>query len=147
MHYPTAEEELEILRRVESNIFEQKQKVVNIEDIRYIQKLSEKVYIDESVKKYIISIVSATRNISKVIRPELTKYVSNGASTRASIAFMEAGKALALINGRTYVTPDDIKSLSYSILRHRIQLNFEAIADEISVETIINAIINSIKTP
>ena len=60
---------------------------------------------------------------------------------------MEAGKALALINGRTYVTPDDIKSLSYSILRHRISLNFEAIADEVQVETIIDAIIGSIKAP
>ena len=60
---------------------------------------------------------------------------------------MEASKALALINGRTYVTPDDIKSLSYSILRHRITLNFEAIADEVQVETIIDAIIASIKAP
>ena len=60
---------------------------------------------------------------------------------------MEASKALALINGRTYVTPDDIKALSYSILRHRITLNFEAMADEIQVETIIDAIISSIKVP
>ena len=71
----------------------------------------------------------------------------NGASTRGSIAFMEAGKALALINGRTYVTPDDIKNLSYRILRHRITLSFEAMVDEIQVETIIDEIISSIKTP
>ena len=89
----------------------------------------------------------STRNASKVIDPNLAKYVTNGASTRASIAFMEAGKALALINGRTYVTPDDIKALSYSILRHRISLNFEALADEVKVETIIDAIISSIKVP
>ena len=122
-------------------------KVVSIKDIKYLQELCQKVYIDESVKKYLISIVYATRNAAKVIKPELAKYVTNGASTRASIAFMEAGKALALINGRTYVTPDDIKSLSYSILRHRISLNFEAIADEVQVETIIDAIIGSIKAP
>ena len=60
---------------------------------------------------------------------------------------MEAGKALALINGRTYVTPDDIKSLSYGILRHRISLSFEAIADDVKVEKIIDAIIGSIKAP
>ena len=89
----------------------------------------------------------ATRNASKVIKPELAKYVTNGASTRASIAFMEASKALALINGRTYVTPDDIKALSYSILRHRISLSFEAIADGVQVEEIIDAIIASIKAP
>lgn len=147
LHYPTSNEELEILNRIEKNVFEDGKKVVGIKEIKYLQELSKKVYIDEAVKKYIISIVYATRNPSKVIRPELAKYVTNGASTRASISFMEAGKALALINRRTYVTPDDIKALSYSILRHRISLNFEAIADEVQVETIIDAIINSIKAP
>lgn len=147
LHYPKLNEELEILNRVEKNVFEDVKKVVGIEEIKYLQELSKKVYIDEAVKKYIISIVYATRNPSTVIRPELAKYVTNGASTRASISFMEAGKALALIRGRTYVTPDDIKALGYSILRHRISLNFEAIADEVQVETIIDAIINSIKAP
>ena len=147
LSYPTASEELKVLNRIENNVFEKKEKVVNLEDIKFLQELSKKVYIDEAVKKYLINIVYATRNVSKVIEPELAKYVTNGASTRASIAFMEASKALALINGRTYVTPDDIKSLSYSILRHRITLNFEAIADEVQVETIIDAIIASIKAP
>lgn len=147
LNYPTATEELEILNRIENNIFEKAEKVVTIKDIKYLQELSKKVYIDESVKRYLISIVYATRNASKVIKPELAKYVTNGASTRATIAFMEASKALALINGRTYVTPDDIKALSHSILRHRITLSFEAIADEVQVETIIDAIINSIKVP
>ena len=147
LNYPTASEELEILNRIENNVFENKEKGVNLEHIKFLQELSKKVYIDEAVKKYLINIVYATRNVSKVIEPELAKYVTNGASTRASIAFMEASKALALINGRTYVTPDDIKALSYSILRHRITLNFEAIADEVQVETIIDAIIASIKAP
>ena len=145
--YPSANEELEVLNRIENNIFEQGKQVVKIQDIKYLQELSKKVYIDESVKRYIISIVDATRNISRVISPELAKYVVTGASTRASIAFMEASKALALLNGRTFVVPDDIKGLSHSILRHRIGLNFEAIADDVKVETIIDAIIASIKTP
>lgn len=147
LNYPTATEELEVLNRIEKNIFSKAEKVVSIKDIKYLQELSKKVYIDESIKKYLISIVYATRNASKVIKPELAKYVTNGASTRATIAFMHASKALALINGRTYVTPDDIKELSHSILRHRISLNFEAIADGVDVETIIDAIISSIKAP
>ena len=147
LNYPTESEELEILNRIEADIFDQKQKVVNLKDIKYIQDLSKKVYIDESIKKYIVSIVSATRNAEKVIKPELAKYITTGASTRASISFLQASKALALINGRTYVIPDDIKSLSYSILRHRISLSFEALVDNINVETIINAIISSIKVP
>ena len=147
LNYPTESEELEILNRIEDDIFDQKQKVVNLKDIKYIQDLSKKVYIDEAIKKYIVSIVNATRNAKKVIKQELAKYITNGASTRASIAFLQASKALALINGITYVTPDDIKALSYSILRHRISLGFEALVDNINVETIINAIISSIKVP
>ena len=147
LNYPTAAEELEVLNRIEKNVFQKAEKVVDIKDIKYLQELSKKVYIDESIKKYIISIVYSTRNTSKVIKPELAKYVTNGASTRAAISFMDASKALALINGRTYVIPDDVKALSYSILRHRIELNFEAIADEVKVETIISAILDSIKTP
>ncbi len=147
LNYPTAQEELEVLNRIENNVFDKGKKVASIKDIKYLQELSKKVYIDTAVKKYIISIVYATRNAGKVISPELAKYVTNGASTRASISFMEAGKALALINGRTYVTPDDIKALSYGILRHRISLSFEAIADEVKVESIIDAIIASIKAP
>lgn len=147
LYYPSTEEELEILNRIENNAFEKGKEVVKIKDIKFLQDLSKKVYIDEAVKKYIINIVSATRNATSFIGPELAKYITNGASTRASISFMEAGKALALINGRTYVTPDDIKSLSYGILRHRITLSFEALADEIQVETIIKAIISSIKAP
>lgn len=147
LKYPTATEELEVLNRIEKNVFKKGEKVIDIKDVKYLQELSKKVYIDESIKKYIISIVYATRNAEKVIKPELSKYITNGASTRASISFMEASKALALINGRTYVTPDDIKMLSYGILRHRITLNFEAMADEVQIETIIDEIISSIKAP
>lgn len=147
LNYPSINEELEILNRIEAEVFSEKQKVVNLKDIKFLQELSKRVYIDEAVKRYIINIVNSTRNASKVINPELAKYITNGASTRAAIAFMEAGKALALINGRTYVTPDDIKALSYSILRHRISLSFEAMADNVQVETIIDAIISAIKAP
>ena len=147
LNYPNTTEELEILNRIENNVFDKAEKVVDIEDIRFLQELSKKVYIDEAVKQYIINIINATRNITRVIRPELARYVVGGASTRASIAFMEAGKAFALLNGRTYVTPDDINNLRHSILRHRISLSFEAIADDIDVEAIIDAIIGAIKAP
>ena len=147
LDYPKFNEELEVLNRIEKNVFIKGEKVVGLEDIKYLQELSKRVYIDESVKKYIIDIVNATRTPQTLINPQFAKYITNGVSTRAAIAFMEASKALALISGRTYVTPDDIKTLRYSILRHRIGLSFEAVADEISVETIIDEIIKSIKTP
>ena len=147
LSYPTEEEELEVLKRVENNIFEEKSNVVDLDDIKFLQDLSKKVYVDDAVKKYIVNIVGATRHAEKYINPQLAKYIVSGASTRASISFMEAGKALALINRRTYVTPDDIKAVCYSILRHRIALSFEAMADDVKVETIIDAIVASIKAP
>ena len=118
-----------------------------MEDIKYLQDLSKKVFIADAVKKYIIEIVYATRNANKYIKPELAKYIVTGASTRASIAFLEATKAFSIINGKIYVTPDDVKALRYEILRHRIGLSFEAMADNVSVENIIDAIFNSVKTP
>jgi len=145
--YPTAEEELEVLNRIENNVFEKAEKVVNLEHIKYLQNLCKRVYIDESVKRYIVDIVQATREPSKVINQELSKYVVSGASTRAAISFMEASKAVALINGRAYVTPDDVKEVAQGVLRHRITLSFEAVADNVAVETVINAILYAVKAP
>ena len=147
LDYPTMEEELEVLNRIEKDIFINNKSVLDIKDITYLQKLAKKVYLDESIKKYIVNIINATRNVEEVVSKELAKYVTMGASTRGAIAFMEASKALALIRGRSYVIPDDIKALKYTVLRHRIELNFTAIADNISVENIIDEIIGAIKTP
>ena len=147
LDYPTMEEELEVLNRIEKDIFINNKSVLDIKDITYLQKLAKKVYLDESIKKYIVNIINATRNVEEVVSKELAKYVTMGASTRGAIAFMEASKALALIRGRSYVIPDDIKALKYTVLRHRIELNFAAIADNVSVEKIIDEIIGAIKTP
>lgn len=128
-------------------MFSNIENVASIEDIEYLQKLCRKVYIDPSIKKYIVDIVQATRMTEKILPPELSQYVAMGASTRAAIAFMEVAKAVAVINGRAYCTPDDVKAFRYSILRHRIMLNFAAVADEVKEETIIDAIINSVIAP
>ena len=147
LNYPNANEELEIVNRIEKNVFEDSKNVVELEEILYLQNLCKKVYIDESIKKYFINIVDVTRKPKDVIGPELARYIVNGASTRATIAFMETTKALALINGRKYVTPDDVKQVSKSVLRHRISLSFEAMADNVKVEDIIDRIIGSVRTP
>ena len=147
LNYPNASEELEVLNRIEKNVFVKGKKVVDLKDIKFLQETCKKVYIDDSIKKYLLSIVYTTRNAEKVINPELAKYITNGAGTRASIAFMESAKAYALMSGRNYVIPDDIKAVRYRVLRHRIALSFEAIADDVKVETIIDAIVSAIRTP
>ena len=145
--YPTPLEEVEILNRLEKNIFDNNEAILNLNDLSFLQDVSKKVYIDEAVKKYITHIVDATRYPSKVLEANLASYINVGASTRASIAFMECSKVYALMNGRSHVIPDDVKALRYGILRHRISLNFSAIADGVTVEQIIDAIFGAVPTP
>ena len=145
--YPTAEQEVEIMNRIENKVFESGKAILKLEDLNYLQKLTEKVYIDESIKKYISQVIFATRYPQNYIDKNLAEYVNLGASTRGSLAFMQCAKALALINGRTHVIPEDIKELRYCVLRHRISLNFSAVADNVSVEQIIDAIFGAVPTP
>jgi len=147
LNYPSLDEECEILNRIEKEVFTKKEAVVEIADVDYLQNLVKKVYIDDAVKKYIVAIVNATRYPEKFIAPELAEYVTMGASTRGAIALMEVSKAMALMRGRHYVIPDDVKALIHSVLRHRITLNYAAIADGITEEQIINAIVGAVQTP
>lgn len=147
--YPTADEEVEILRRIDSGILAQKAEPtsVTVDDVLFLQDLVKKIYVDEAVKKYIVSVVGATRDAGKYIAPEFARYIQYGASPRASITFQQVARALALIAGRDYVTPDDVKQLRYSVLRHRLILNFEAVADQVHPESIIDAIFGAVQAP
>ena len=147
VNYPTIDEEVEIMSRIENNVFNEFNAILKLEDLEFLQELTDKVYIDESIKKYIAEIIYATRNPQKYINNNLVEYIDLGSSTRGAIAFLKASKALALINGRTHVIPEDIKWLRYSVLRHRISLNFAALADNITVENIIDAIFEAVPTP
>ncbi len=145
--YPTAEQEVEILNRIEKNVFTSASSVATIEDVVFLQDICKKIYIAPSIKKYIVDLVHASRNAKDVIAKDLSPYVAMGASTRAAIAFMEASKAVALYQGRAYVTPDDVKEMRNEVLRHRIMLNFAAIADGVKPEVIIDAIFQAVETP
>lgn len=147
LDYPDKDSEVEVLNRIERDVFAQVEPVATVEDIEYLQGLCKNVYVDDAIKKYIVDIVRATRETDKILPAELAQYIQMGASTRAAIAFMEAAKAVALINGRAYVTPDDVKAMRYPILRHRIMLNFSAIADGVKEETLIDAILGKVPTP
>lgn len=145
--YPTIDEEVEIMNRIEKNIFAEFNAILKIEDLEFLQELTNKVYIDESIKRYIAEIIYATRFPKKYIDNNLAEYIDLGSSTRGAIAFLKASKALALINGRTHVIPEDIKWLRHSVLRHRVSLNFSAVADNVTVESIIDAIFKAVPTP
>ena len=146
--YPLASEEVEILNRIESGVISrQTPPVLTIKDVDKVQDICEKVYVDEAIKWYISSIVVASRRAGQLKDSNVGKYVRIGCSPRASIAFLKMAKAAALMQGRTYVIPEDVKRVSYQVLRHRIGLNYAAVADNISVEQVIDGIVNSVKAP
>jgi len=148
--YPTPDEEVEILNRIEAGVFDTKieeSQAIDVKEILYLQQQVKKVYVDAEVKKYIVNLITATRYPGRVIDPELARYVEYGASPRGSITLQQVARALALMNGRDYVTPDDVKMMRYSALRHRIILNFEAIADNVHQEAVIDAIFAAVLAP
>jgi MoxR-like ATPase len=147
LNYPSMNDEYEILNRIEKEVFNDVKSVVTLEDVMFLQKLTKRVFISDAIKQYIIRIINATRHPEQFISPQLAQYVTMGSSTRGAITLMEVSKAVALMYGRNYVTPEDVRALMYSVLRHRIALNYAAIADNVSVETIIDAIVGAIQTP
>ena len=150
VNYPSRDEELQILNYTLSGAtispLSDGDKVA-ITDIQKLQQYAERVAVDDSIKNYIINIVTATRNPRELIDASLARYVEYGVSPRGGIALMKVAQAVALMEGRAYVTPDDVKRLRYAALRHRIILNFEAAADEVHPEAIIDAIFSKIQTP
>lgn len=148
LDYPDTDDELEILRRIDSGVFEKVTKPgLSLADVTMLQAAARRVYAQDSVRDYLVAIVQATRNPDQFISADLARLVDYGASPRASIAFLHAARALALIAGRGYVIPDDVKALAHRILRHRVVLTFEADALEISSEQVIDAIIAKIPAP
>jgi MoxR-like ATPase len=147
--YPTPQEELQMLDMLEKETYANVSQIASglqVTDIATMQEITKHVYLEAKVKEYIINIVAATR------RPQdyaikLDNVISFGGSPRASIAFMKAGKALALLAGRDYVTPDDIKAIAKDVLRHRVILSYEAEATGNTVENVIEKILNGIRVP
>ncbi len=114
--------------------------------ITQMQEYVKLVYVDETVKNYIVRIVDATRNPSQY-NVKLGKYIEWGVSPRASIGLYIASKANALINGRDFVTPQDVKDVAYDVLNHRILLNYEGQAENINTRDIVAEILKKVKTP
>ena len=149
LDYPTIGEEAEIVRRVNSGLYEtdQDRPGVSLEDVLFLQSLAKRVYLDASILNYIVQTVYVTRHASDYLPPKLASYIEYGASPRASIAFSTVARALAILAGRDHVIPEDVKGYRHQVLRHRIILNFEAAADDVSPETIIDAVFGAVQAP
>lgn len=143
--YPTVYEERQILgRSLDTNLLKQ---VLTKNDILQAQQLVETVYVDEKIINYIVAIVFATRKPADYGLQSLSAYITYGVSPRATLALYHAAKTNAFLENRYYVTPDDVKKICHSILRHRLHLSYEAEAENITADTIITKIINTIPTP
>lgn len=142
IHYPNRDQEFEILQRFKSSHIEQGissiSPVMQSQEIEKIRQLIEQVFIDESLLQYIAGVVHATR---------IHKDLYLGASPRASLAIMRASRAVAALHGRSFVTPDDIRFVTYPVLNHRLILTPESEMDGIRLETVIQEILKSVEVP
>ena len=146
--YPNPDEELEILKRMGNiNTNLDLKAVVKPEQILSARKIVDQIHIAENIQKYIVSLVLATRNPSEYGLKDLASLINFGASPRATIFLATASKSHAFLNKRGFVIPEDVRSVGKSILRHRIILTYEAEAEEITTEDIIQRIYESVPTP
>jgi len=145
--YNTRAEELEIARRVANNSFGTIQQVATFDDLEKIRQEAMAVHIDPEVEQYIIELIFATREPEKYLLDEIAPYIEYGASPRASIDMYKASRALAYLKGRDYVSPLEVAYIAKEVLRHRIVLSYEAQAEDITQDMIINKVLGIVPIP
>ena len=146
--YPTKTEEVRILERMAGTAVEPKASVVMTpEEILEARGVVKQIFVDDKVKNYIVDLVSATRDPKAAGLPDLGNLIENGASVRASLALVKTAKAHALLAGRSYISPHDVKSVAHEVLRHRILLTYEAEAQAKTADDLIDVILENIEVP
>lgn len=145
--YPNKEEEKSIIRQNIKSEQTSVNPVIDPKEIIEVQKIVEKIYLDEKIENYIVDIVFATRQPSKYGLNDLQGIISFGASPRASISLALASRAYAFLQGRGYVIPEDVRSVCHDVMRHRIGLTYEAEANNISADEVITDILDKVVVP
>jgi MoxR-like ATPase len=145
--YPSKDEELKIMRQNVGEPGNLVQQVITPKDILNARNLVQEVYIEEKIEKYILDIVFATRSPKDYGLDKLVDLISYGGSPRASINLAIGAKAMAFIRRRGYVIPEDVRAICLDVLRHRIAVSYEAEAEEITTEIVIQEILNKIEVP
>ena len=145
--YPDFEDERKIMQMVATEHQPEIKPVISLENVTEAKKLVNQIYLDEKIEKYILDMVFATRFPEKYGLSDLKNYISFGASPRASINLSIAARALAFLKNRAFVIPEDVKDIAKDVLRHRIGLSFEAEAEEITADDLIDKILGKIQAP
>ena len=145
--YPRKEEERQVLDRMMSGELPQVSRVLSADAVRRLVGRVREVYVDERLRDYMVALVSATRRPQDIGLADLVPLVAFGASPRATLAFSEASRALAFLRGRGYVVPEDVKEIAKDVLRHRVLLSYEAEAENVAAETIVDRILERVEVP
>jgi MoxR-like ATPase len=145
--YPTREEEKVIMDRMGGGKVPQAQKVIGLEQLVRARELVHQIYMDEKVKDYILNVVFATREPGRYGLKDQADYIQFGASPRATISLSQAARAHAFLRHRGFVTPEDVKAVAFDVLRHRIALTYEAEAEELTTEKLIQRVFDRVEVP
>ncbi|NBF39952.1 MAG: AAA domain-containing protein [Spirochaetes bacterium] len=146
VNYPSAEEELSILRRIGVQQEVELKPVLFRPDIRRLKDIVSRISVDERIEEYIVALVTASRETSRGGH-SFSRYIEFGASPRATIYLYRCAKVKALFEGRDYVVPEDVKSISRPVLRHRIVLSYEAEAEELTTDDVVNYLLSAVPVP
>ena len=148
VEYPSKADELKIVRRMASTAPKLSvDQVLSPEDVRRLRELADDIFMDEKIEEYIVNLVDATRHPAEYGLGELGDMIRYGGSPRATIYLTMAARGQALLEGRGYVTPQDVKAVAMDVLRHRVIITYEAEAEEKTPEDIIRELLNTVKVP
>jgi MoxR-like ATPase len=144
--YPSANEEFVIVERMTGKL-EPVQKVLSTDDLLGLQQQADRVYVDPALMEYAVRLATATRQPGAHGMPELDKYVTYGASPRASINLILTARALAFVRGRDYALPQDVLDMARDVMRHRLVLSFEALSDNVTPDDVLSTVLKRVPVP
>lgn len=145
--YPALDEERKVLEYHLGEVFPSAECMTSLEELSELEAVAREVYLDDRIRSYIVNLVAASRKPAEVGLGDLAPLIAFGASPRASIALAVGSRALALIRGRAFVTPEDVKELAPSVLRHRMVLTYEAEAEGVTAEDVVERLLLAVEVP
>ncbi|BBX64638.1 ATPase AAA [Mycobacterium saskatchewanense] len=149
LRYPTAQEEVEVMVRRDAGVYDKERQanpVLGLDDVRRLRAVVRNIHMDPALMHYASQLVAATRN-PQALPPQVGRFVEYGASPRATIAFCESARALALLRGRNHVRPEDIQQLAHRVLAHRLILSFEATGAKVTPRAVVDAVLQAVRVP
>lgn len=147
--YPSAQQEVEVMARRDAGVYDKERPakpVLSLDDVRQLQAIARNIHMDPALMHYASQLVAVTRT-PQALPPQIGRFVEYGASPRATIAFCESARALALLRGRNHVRPEDVRDLAHRVLGHRLILGFEAAGAKITSRAVVDAVLQVVRVP